>query len=177
MTEPHPDKASWSTVGKAAGEARPKPKRQRVKATASPMPPSWDEDAETAVTPVDAIIPAAAFRDAEAPIQLDASEQAAPRVSRATSSTVPPATKARSRPRPWLFLSVATLLSFVVAYTGFSVAHKLEQRAARLPPGAESASVRGALGEVIGDVQAKVEGLVARARGQAQRLRPEPGPR
>ena len=97
---------------------------------------SWDQDAHTVLRPVDAIIPAAAFRD-----------------------TLPPAKMRRSRGR-WLLLACATLLSCAMAYTAFSVLRKLEPRAATRSPGAASPSIEAALGEVLDEVQGKVKSFI-----------------
>jgi hypothetical protein len=88
--------------------------------------------------PVDAIIPAAAFRD-----------------------TQPPRRARRKRGR-WLVLGFATLMSCAVAYTAFSVVQKLDPRVVA-PSRAASPSVEAAFGEVLDDVQAKLERFISRA--------------
>jgi hypothetical protein len=100
---------------------------------------SWNQDAQTALRPVDAIIPAAAFRDTQPP------------------------RKARRKPSPWLPLALTTLMSCALAYTAFSVVHKLDPHRAAVSPGAVSPSVGAAFAEVLDDVRAKVKGFVSRA--------------
>jgi hypothetical protein len=99
---------------------------------------SWNHDAQTALRPVDAIIPAAAFRDTQPP------------------------RKARKKRGAWLLLAVTTSMSCAVAYTAFSVVQKLSPRTASMSQGAVSPSVGAAVGEVLDEVQTKLKGFVSR---------------
>jgi hypothetical protein len=62
VTRPNPDKMSWEADGETAVEVPTNESQQRLKASAKPEL-RWDDDAHTAVAPIDAIIPAEAYRD------------------------------------------------------------------------------------------------------------------
>lgn len=62
MTRPNPDNMSWGADGETAVEVPTNESQQRLKASAKPEL-KWEDDAHTAVAPIDAIIPAEAYRD------------------------------------------------------------------------------------------------------------------
>lgn len=62
MIPPGSKKLSWGADGKTAVQVPTSQSQQRLKTSAKPEL-RWDEDASTVLRPVDAIIPAAAFRD------------------------------------------------------------------------------------------------------------------
>jgi len=140
--------------------------QQRLKAIGKPEL-SWDEDACTAVAPIGAIIPEAAFRDSSPALErnppsaggtsgasdADASSEPVFELARPPSapraSAVLPKRKALRR---WLMLGVAMLLCYVATFGVVSVARKLEQHEARRSTHEPTLSIWDACREVFDDV-------------------------
>jgi hypothetical protein len=160
VTKANPDKPSWGADGKTAVEVPTGQSQQRLKAIGKPEL-RWDDDAKTALVPVDAIIPAEAYRNADPPLPAVISPHpsadavlGAEALSSASLAQNPavPVEKPR-RTRRWLLPAVAVLLAFAVTYVAMSMVREMRAR----PPGAETPSVWTALVKVLGDVRARVK--------------------
>jgi hypothetical protein len=165
VTKSNPDQPARGGDLETAVEIPTGQSQQRRKTIAKPEL-RWDEDADTALVPVGAIIPAEAYRDAQprlpsvtstrdAEVDVRGEPPAlgaeAPSAMAQPQSPALPIDKPR-RTRRWLLSAFSVLLAFAATYVAMSMVREMRAR----PSGAVAPTVWATFVKVLGDVRARL---------------------